>query len=137
MAVACLAAAIVAGAGAIAHARADVAPHFHLLAIASVPPHVFSARVVYYPSNNQFAKNSVVSGCFTGLQPGRRYLFPRTLVIADDNNIARQDSLTHNVTVQGFADTTCQAKFAFAEILVQHNDLDYWWISENTLWLQN
>lgn len=118
----------------IAPAKADVAPHLHLLAISSVPSDIFSARVVYYPTNNQFARNSVVSECFTGLQPGKTYQFPSTLIVADDNNNARQNSLGYNTTIQGFSDLNCQHKSNYAQILVRPNKTDYWWVSENVRW---
>jgi hypothetical protein len=134
---ACGAATAIAAAGVTAQAHADVAPHLHLLAITSVPPDVYSARVVYYPTNNEFARDSVVSECFTGLQPGSQYRFPDTLVVADDNNNARQSSVTHNVTIQGFSDPHCEHKSAYAETLVKHNEYKYWWVDENTLWWPN
>ena len=120
--------------GAMAQARADVAPHLHLLAITSVPPNAFSARVVYYPTNNEFARAAVVSECFGGLQPGQQYRFPDSLVIADDNNNARQNSLTYNTTIQGFSDDQCGHKSVYCEILVRTNTFVYWWVDENTRW---
>jgi hypothetical protein len=123
--------------GAIGRARADVAPHLHNLAIASVPPDAFSARVVHYPTNNQFARNSVTSECFGGLQPGKKYLFPDSFVIADDNNNARQNSVKYNATIQGFSDSQCGTKSVYCQFLVRTNEIKYWWVDENAKWYTN